>query len=114
MGTLFTTVTMSAKESDDKATEEFLAALDEFNPTIPDDVIEHFLERSGFAATDTQMKRLVSLAAQKFISDVSNDAVQYSKLRQAKEKSKSKDLVLRMEDLSQALLEYGINVNKPA
>ena len=24
------------------------------------------------------------------------------------------DLVLRMEDLSQALLEYGINVNKPA
>lgn len=26
----------------------------------------------------------------------------------------SQDLVLRMEDLSQALLEYGINVNKPA
>lgn len=29
---------MSAKESDDKATEEFLAALDEFNPTVRDNL----------------------------------------------------------------------------
>jgi transcription initiation factor TFIID subunit 10 len=58
-------------------------------------------------------KRLVALAAQKFIADVSNDAAQYSKLRQSKEKSKSKDLALKMEDLSQALLEYGVNVSKP-
>jgi transcription initiation factor TFIID subunit 10 len=57
---------------------------------------------------------LVALAAQKFIADVSNDAAQYSKLRLSKERSKSKELVLKMEDLSQALQEYGVNVNKPA
>ncbi len=56
----------------------------------------------------------MALAAQKFIADVSNDAAQFSKLRLSKEKSKSKDLVLKMEDLSQALQEYGVNVSKPA
>ncbi len=60
--------------------------------------------------------RLISLAAQKFISDVVNDALQHGKMRgagQSKKTSKDKRYTLTMEDLSPALAEYGINVKKP-
>ena len=79
-------------------------------------MIEYYLERSGFETSDPQMKRLVALAAQKFLSDVSNDAAQYAKLRVSKEKGAKKaggELTLKMEDLSAALAEFGVNVKKP-
>ena len=62
--------------------------------------------------------RLVSLAAQKFVSDVANDALQHCKTRgasQTSKTSKGKDrrYILTMEDLTPALAEYGITVKKP-
>ena len=62
--------------------------------------------------------RLVSLAAQKFVSDVANDALQHCKTRgasQTSKTSKGKDrrYSLTMEDLTPALAEYGITVKKP-
>jgi len=62
--------------------------------------------------------RLVSLAAQKFVSDVANDALQHCKTRgasQTSKTSKGKDrrYTLTMEDLTPALAEYGITVKKP-
>lgn len=62
--------------------------------------------------------RLVSLAAQKFVSDVANDALQHCKIRgasQTSKTSKGKDrrYTLTMEDLTPALAEYGITVKKP-
>jgi hypothetical protein len=57
-------------------------------------------------------KRLLSLATQKFISDIANDALQYCKIRQANNK-KEKRLVLSVEDLAQSSKEYGINIKKP-
>jgi len=65
------------------------------------------------------------LAAQKFISEVAADALQYSKLtkkqptKDASSKAGSKGPaaapgnVLRMEDLTAALEEYGIDVKRP-
>jgi transcription initiation factor TFIID subunit 10 len=60
----------------------------------------------------------VSLAAQKFISDIANDALQHCKTRSSAQPSKStkgkdKKYTLTMEDLSPALAEYGITVKKP-
>ncbi|KAH3825609.1 hypothetical protein DPMN_127490 [Dreissena polymorpha] len=95
---------------------EFVQQLDDYTPTIPDSVTAHYLSRAGFEPTDPRIVRLVSLAAQKFVSDIANDALQHCKMKGGvsnKNKGKDKKLVLTMEDLSPALAEYGINVKKP-
>ena len=64
------------------------------------------------------MFRLVSLAAQKFVSDVANDALQHCKMRNAGQtiknnKNKDRKFVMTMEDLGQALGNQGVTVKKP-
>jgi PREDICTED: similar to TAF10 RNA polymerase II, TATA box binding protein (TBP)-associated factor len=60
---------------------------------------------------------LISLAAQKFISDIVNDALQHCKMRGSsgmnKKNTKDKRYTLTMEDLQPALSDYGINIKKP-
>jgi transcription initiation factor TFIID subunit 10 len=95
---------------------EFLLQLEEYSPTIPDAVTTHYLNSSGFETSDPRIVRLISIAAQKFISDIVNDALQHCKMRgagQTKKASKDKRYTLTMEDLAPALNEYGINVKKP-
>ncbi|XP_054164597.1 transcription initiation factor TFIID subunit 10-like [Oppia nitens] len=95
---------------------DFLSHLEDYTPTIPDAVTVHYLNTSGFDASDPRIVRLISVAAQKFISDVVNDALQHCKMRgagQSKKTTKDKRYTLTMEDLSPALAEYGINVKKP-
>lgn len=59
----------------------------------------------------------VSLAAQKFISDLANDALQHCKMRgagqQISKKSKDRKYVLSLEDLSLALADQGVTLKKP-
>ncbi|KAG6511500.1 transcription initiation factor TFIID subunit 10-like [Zingiber officinale] len=104
------------RHDDDAALTEFLASLMDYTPTIPDELVEHYLARSGFHCPDIRITRLISVATQKFISDVASDALQHCKARQAapvKDKSKQpkdKRLVLTMDDLSKALQEYGVNL----
>jgi transcription initiation factor TFIID subunit 10 len=62
--------------------------------------------------------RLISLAAQKFLSDIANDALQHCKVRtsnqSSKSKSKDRNYTLTLDDLTPALMEHGINVRKPS
>jgi transcription initiation factor TFIID subunit 10 len=84
----------------------------------------------------TSRKRLLSLSAQKFVSDLSRDAFHFAKLRvngasargrpaaavsfftpqplrdQADKQDRNK-VTLTMDDLSLALGEHGVNVRKP-
>ncbi|XP_046850441.1 transcription initiation factor TFIID subunit 10-like [Xenia sp. Carnegie-2017] len=96
---------------------DFLLHLDDYTPTIPDAVTSYYLNRSGFETSDPRLVRLISLAAQKFVSDIANDALQHCKMRgsvQSSRKSgKDKHYTLTMEDLTPALAESGINVKKP-
>eukprot|EP00048_Salpingoeca_helianthica_P024219 m.30650 g.30650 ORF g.30650 m.30650 type:complete len:176 (-) comp9255_c0_seq1:114-641(-) len=88
-----------------------LESMDDFVPTIPDAVTTHYLRRSGFNTSDPRVIRLITLAAQKFITDVAQDAFQHCKHN--RKASKEKDLVLTTADLSAALKEHGINIVKP-
>ncbi|KAL3844311.1 hypothetical protein ACJIZ3_001714 [Penstemon smallii] len=105
------------RHDDDAALTEFLASLMDYTPTIPDELVEHYLAKSGFQCPDVRLTRLVAVATQKFIADVATDALQQCKARQSavvKDKrdkqQKDKRLILTMEDLSKALREYGVNV----
>ena len=65
----------------------------------------------------SRRSRIVALAAQKFISDIANDALQQCKIRTSNQASKGKTkdrrYHLTLEDLAPALGEYGIVVRKP-
>jgi len=100
----------------------FLESLDEFTPTIPDGLTNHYLKRSGIKEPDVRITRLISLAAQKFVTQIALDARQCAQQRSemmARERrdrgydAKEKRAVLTMEDVSAALGEYGVNVKKP-
>ncbi|EAT42761.1 AAEL005742-PA [Aedes aegypti] len=105
---------------------DFLVQLEDYTPTIPDAVTSYYLNSAGFEASDPRIVRLISIAAQKFISDVANDALQHCKTRtsnapssghgssknQNAKLSKDRKYTLTMEDLQPALNDYGITVRK--
>ncbi|EEB05568.1 SAGA complex/transcription factor TFIID complex subunit Taf10 [Schizosaccharomyces japonicus yFS275] len=122
----------------DKTLEDFLNSMDDYAPIIPDVIIDYYLSLSGFSSVDPRMKRLLGLTAQKFMSDVAQDAYQYSKIRTGTSSSASGSAaapgagpagansfasasrradrgktVLTVEDLGAALNEYGINLRRP-
>ncbi|KAI8812619.1 transcription initiation factor TFIID 23-30kDa subunit-domain-containing protein [Cladochytrium replicatum] len=104
----------------DRSLAELLLLMDDYSPIIPDAVTDYYLSRSGIECDDVRLKRLMALAAQKFIADVATDAMQHYKLRQqtsgtkgGRGQVKDKRTVLTMEDLSAALGDHGINVRRP-
>ncbi|KAB5594969.1 Transcription initiation factor TFIID subunit 10 [Ceratobasidium theobromae] len=116
----------------DRTLAEFMLMLDEYDPLIPNEVTDYYLQRAGFECEDVRLKRLLSLAAQKFVSDIAADAYQHARIRTnaqpatrirtdkagttavasalARDKTRT---VLTMDDLSAALTEYGISARKP-
>ncbi|KAH9615723.1 hypothetical protein KSS87_013260 [Heliosperma pusillum] len=105
------------RHDEDTTLSHFLSSLMDYSPTIPDELAEHYLAKSGFHSPDTRLIRLVSVATQKFISEVATDALQHCKARQSSivkdkrdKQQKDKRLILTMDDLSRALREYGVNL----
>ncbi|KAG8744198.1 Transcription initiation factor TFIID subunit 10 [Ceratobasidium sp. 414] len=116
----------------DRTLAEFMLMLDEYDSLIPNEVTDYYLQRAGFECEDVRLKRLLSLAAQKFVSDIAADAYQHARIRTnaqpaarartdkaggtaaasalARDKTRT---VLTMDDLSAALAEYGISARKP-
>ncbi|TDH69691.1 hypothetical protein CCR75_001298 [Bremia lactucae] len=114
--------------------EAFLAALTQYTPTIPDELIDFYLQRVGFVTNDVRITRTISLAAHKLLLDVTHDAMQYQRIRSqatsststiaslaAPSSTQSPDgdasrgsrPVLTMEDLAASLKEYGVNICRP-
>ncbi|CAH2354369.1 transcription initiation factor TFIID subunit 10 [[Candida] railenensis] len=66
----------------DKTLKEVLDLLDgDFAPIIPDTVTDYYLAKNGFTSSDVKIKRLLALATQKFVSDIAQDAYEYSRIR---------------------------------
>lgn len=117
-----TQVMMTGQQTQDVKTagvplSDFILQLEDYATTIPDSVTAYYLNKAGFDACDPRIVRLISVAAQKFVSDVVNDALQHCKMRasgqSSKKQGKDKRFTLSMDDLVPALSEYGINVKKP-
>jgi len=97
-----------------------MSQLEDYTPLIPDAVTSHYLNMGGFQSDDKRIVRLISLAAQKYMSDIIDDALQHSKARTHMQttntpggsKAKDRKFTLTMEDLQPALADYGINVRK--
>lgn len=99
--------------------EDILEKIENYNPTIPDAVTENILQSAGFESASPEITRLVSLVAQKFISDISYEALQHCKMRgggkEEKKKASGRDRKYAMttEDLVVALSDQGLTVKKP-
>lgn len=102
--------------------ESLSQRLEDYVPTIPDELTQHCIEEGGLVTKDKRIVRLVSVAAQRFIALATNDALQVCKRRRlapAKElrergfDPRDKRLILAMEDLAAALEDYGVNLKSP-
>ncbi|KAJ9122251.1 hypothetical protein QFC22_001671 [Naganishia vaughanmartiniae] len=124
----------------DGSVGELMVLLDDYRPLIPDEVTDYYLQKSGFECEDPRLKRLLSLAAQKFVSDITQDAFYYAKLRTSAsgpggtnpsggaaggsggggagqaaggDEQAAGRLVLTMDDLGYALEDHGVDGRRP-
>jgi transcription initiation factor TFIID subunit 10 len=108
---------------DQEEVERFISTLGDYQPALPDALVAHYLSRAGFATDDIRVQRLIALAAQKFLADVANVAIAYSRLRagaapaphgaRAKAAAREPKVCLTVDDLERALREYGVHLRKP-
>ncbi|KAM0683397.1 hypothetical protein MDAP_000962 [Mitosporidium daphniae] len=119
---------LEAKFEEDKALLELLRQLEHFTPIIPDPLMDMVMARAGLDSPDVKLKRLLALMAQKFITDVAQDAMQYSRIRSNgvaapattaptskadRKASKERRFVLTLEDLNAALQDHGVVSRRP-
>lgn len=115
-------ISKNIQETDSENQEENITQeklLQEFDPLIPDIVLNHILELNGIDCADIETKKTIAAMAQKFISDVAISSFQFHKIHQKsalkdKRFPKEKKITLNVEDLQKALEEYGIDISRPS
>lgn len=65
----------------EKSVCDLIDQLEDYVPTVPDALTMYYLNMAGFANVDDRIVRIISVTAQKFISDIANDSLQHCKSR---------------------------------
>jgi transcription initiation factor TFIID subunit 10 len=107
-------------EDNEKRILELLNLMENHKPLIAEELIDYYLIKAGVRCDDIRLKRLISVLGQKFLSDVVNDSLKYSKLKnsthgissRSSQREPSKQS-LNMDDLIFALSERGISIERP-
>jgi transcription initiation factor TFIID subunit 10 len=108
-------------EESEKKILEILSLMEDHKPLIAEELIDYYLIKAGVRCEDIRLKRLISVLGQKFLSDVINDALKYSKLKNSTHGSsvrsstqrESSKQSLSMDDLIYSLSERGIIIKRP-
>jgi len=104
---------------DDETFNKISEGLDSFIPLIPEPVLDFCFAKAGLETSDPKVKKLVSLIAQKFITDVATSCYQHHKISQRatmkdKKGPKERKLTLMLSDVEHALNEVGVNISRPS
>ncbi|KAI6234425.1 Transcription initiation factor TFIID subunit 10 [Aphelenchoides fujianensis] len=106
---------------DGRTLGDFMNHLKNIQPVIPDAVALHVMRKNGLNSDDPRIVRLISLATQKFISDIALDAMQLSQIKGlgVRKTGRPTRFVLTADAdgvLPTVLQEYGIQMpsNPPA
>merc|ERR1712178_626721 len=105
-----------SQEFEDIAITNFMNNLQHYEPTIPDEVTRHFVNKGGVDTQDPRILRLFSVVAQKFVADIVVDALKdkQEKMKNAQNNiDPNAKMVLTAEDLNNVLSEYGVGSKKP-
>ncbi|CAF1085470.1 unnamed protein product [Adineta steineri] len=127
---------------EEKDLEKFSLTLDQFNSVIPETVTKYYMQQSALQTDDERCVKLMSLSVQKFMSEIINGCFQLQKLREksnnrpvtntqptvieakpentdqaihtveAKKPTPSTNNTLKLNDLTDVLEEFDINVKK--
>lgn len=96
---------------------ELLRELEVYSPEIPDSLVQDILLQQGFVCEDDRVRKLVALAARKFVTEIAEDAMQSAKLRMSADKRgkviKEQPVILTNEDLAAALARRGVRSGIP-
>eukprot|EP00878_Enallax_costatus_P005587 GHUV01005860.1.p2 GENE.GHUV01005860.1~~GHUV01005860.1.p2 ORF type:complete len:126 (+),score=45.39 GHUV01005860.1:121-498(+) len=104
-------------------TVEVMTALENYTPTVPEELVQHYMRRNGDDGNDAQLMRFIGLAGERFLATIMADALQIAKRRQQMSlparrqlgyatgsKKDDKKTTLLAEDVAEALKEFGISV----
>lgn len=104
---------------DDKEFNELKEKLESYTPSIPETVLDYYLEKSGITTMDENVKKTISVIIHKFLTDVAVGSFQYHKMfnkaaQKDKKFFKEKQVTLGVQDLQRALNDMGIDISKPS
>ena len=97
----------------------FIKSLDTYSPTLPTEVSNYYLSKSGVNVQDERILKLVSLATDKFMADIIFDAKQFSVLRQKSQRKETKRKAvesadtLEFQDVVRSLKMRKISISRP-
>ncbi|CAM9441212.1 unnamed protein product, partial [Ectocarpus fasciculatus] len=97
----------------------FIKSLDTYSPTLPTEVSNYYLSKSGVNVQDERILKLVSLATDKFMADIIFDAKQFSVLRQKSQRKEIKRKAvesadtLEFQDVVRSLKMRKISISRP-
>ena len=63
---------------------DFLSAVDVYEPTVPREIIKHYMETAGVTLVDDRVVSIVALACDKFMVDTIHECKQMGKIRNSK------------------------------